>query len=132
MDVKAAATPAHRGLLDTLRDATVDCAVMKLSPLRAWGAAALLCSALALAHAESGLAHLGILWRTTLLSWDSPATQLLDEVASQTAPASDPSRQAADSVTGACAGERLQLLDRSHAPADPGFHRQLSRSPPTA
>jgi hypothetical protein len=105
---------------------------MNMPPWRAWGAAALLCSALALAQAESSLAQLGILWRTTLLSWDSPATQILDEVASQTAPASDPSRQAADSVAGGGAVKRRQLLDRFRAPTEPGLRRQLSRSPPAA
>jgi hypothetical protein len=41
------------------------------------------------AHLAFNLALLDIVWRTSVLSWDSPTTQLLDEMASQAAPATE-------------------------------------------
>lgn len=63
--------------------------------------ALLLFALLALAHAQHGLALIGTVWRIAALSWDNPATQLIEEVASQAVPHVDPVRSLRDRIVAA-------------------------------
>ena len=85
------------------------------------------------ATVEQSLAGLAILWRVSILSWDSPATQLRDETASQAVPATDVRRQARDHLIGV-----LRLSRRTAAPEwplagdRPALESLLTRAPPAA
>ena len=60
-----------------------------MSPPRArrWPVLALVAALVVVfVHVRSGLAVTDIVWRASVLSWDSPSTQTLDELASQSAP----------------------------------------------
>jgi hypothetical protein len=61
-------------------------------------ATVLLFGVLSAGQVEHTLAHLGIVWRLALLSWDSPTTQWHDELASQSVLCADPARDASESV----------------------------------
>jgi hypothetical protein len=79
---------------------------------------------------EQCVANASVLWRESACSWGSPATQIGDEVASQSIPHTDLGRH--DPVT------PLSPTDLGLAPAWPGraidtpLTSRLSRSPPTA
>ena len=90
----------------------------------------LLLGLLLLAGTQHVSAGLGILWRTSVVSWDHPSSQLNDEVATQGATYSDPIRQALSALDGAA-------CQRLHVPSCGGVVRtlagdsRLTRSPPT-
>ncbi|MGH7278252.1 MAG: hypothetical protein ACREJG_06140 [Candidatus Rokuibacteriota bacterium] len=86
---------------------------------------ALLCLATA-RHAE---AHLHILWRAAVLSWDSPATQLHDEMIGQGVLYLDPARQALDSMV-APPTRPLHSAALRCAVDAPSVESGLTRSPP--
>src|SRR3990172_9219056 len=69
---------------------------MTSPPRRALVPVLVLLGLLGAAHVEHGLARLGVLWRQSVLSWDNPATQVLEELASQGVPHADGARQARD------------------------------------
>jgi hypothetical protein len=57
------------------------------------GRVALLFALLLLAQAHTCLAVNGIIWRGLGLSWDNPATQLLEEIAVEAVPHTDDARE---------------------------------------
>jgi hypothetical protein len=61
-------------------------------------ATVLLIGVLSAGQVEHTLAHLGIVWRIALLSWDNPTTQWQDEIASQSVVCADPAREASETV----------------------------------
>lgn len=95
--------------------------------------ALLVVALLALAHAEHGLARIGTFWRLAVLSWDSPATQDVEAVASQVVPPVDPGRSLHGRIAAAPADVAATLppdVDtRSLAPARSACG---TRAPPTA
>jgi len=103
-----------------------------MRPLRL-AAVAFLVGLLGLAHVHYALAFAGILWRESVLSWDNPATQHVEDLASQTVPSADGAREARDrTLLGA------RLAARVHLPEPPGrtaagvVCRRPSRAPPAA
>lgn len=93
----------------------------------------LLLGLLALAHVQSRVAAVGVIWRTAVLSWDDPDTQLVEDLASQAAPVTDPSRLAHDHLrTAAQAHARAELPDSGEAPKHPALSGRITRSPPLA
>jgi hypothetical protein len=69
---------------------------MTSSRERATGMVGLLIGLLALAQVHAGLGVSGTVWRATVLSWDDPVTQIVDELACQSVPHTDPWRDARD------------------------------------
>ncbi len=65
--------------------------------------ALVLLTLVALVQLESPRASLSILWRGAVLSFDNPATQVLDELASGATPVADPTREARQSTRAAAA-----------------------------
>jgi hypothetical protein len=101
------------------------------APLRL--ACLLLAVLIALAAFEAAGASTRILWRFVVLSWDNPATQLLDEMVCESSP---PSQAGADAgqVTGLAVRPAGRLVADS-APACPDSHAfssGITRSPPVA
>jgi hypothetical protein len=94
-------------------------------------AVTVLVALLALGHLQATLAVVGIIWRASRLSWDSPATQLVEEIASAVVPVSDPSRLAAEhlAVARAAPGRVLALEDRGDAQR-PALSERITRAPP--
>ena len=94
-------------------------------------AATLAVALLALTTAEAPGASMRIFWRYAVLSFDNPATQLFDEMASA-------SSGLTDGDAGAHTVERLPLASRVvPGPASPVLHSPalsscLTRSPPAA
>ncbi|MGH7391070.1 MAG: hypothetical protein ACREM3_16670 [Candidatus Rokuibacteriota bacterium] len=74
---------------------------MTKAPGRTLVPSLLLVALLALAHVEHGLALIGTVWRLAVLSWDNPATQVIEEVASQAVPHVDPARSLRDRIAAA-------------------------------
>ena len=93
----------------------------------------LLLSLLALAQVQAGLAVFGVIWRTAVLSWDDPDTQLVEDLASQAAPVANPSRLARDRLLSAAqAHSDVELPDSSDALQHPARNGRITRSPPLA
>lgn len=90
----------------------------------------LLFTLLLIAGGQHVSAGLGILWRSSVVSWDSPTTQLHDEAASQGATYSDPIRQALRALDGA-ACQRFHVLSCDGAARTPAADSRLTRSPPS-
>ena len=94
---------------------------------------ALLLSALALAHTQDVGARLGIIWRVAVLSWDSPATQMADEIATGKVTSTDPTRDARNHVVAgvdhAC---RLLETDEPRAEQLLELRPRVIRAPPPA
>jgi hypothetical protein len=82
--------------------------------------------------AQASHAQLSIVWRTSVVSWDSPATQFHDQLATQGAVYVDAARQLREHV-----GAALLACGRA-VPADPprghavAVTSRLTRSPPAA
>ena len=91
---------------------------MTSPPRRALVPVLVLLGLLGAAHVEHGLARLGVLWRQSVLSWDNPATQVLEELASQAVPHADGARLGV-------AGDPDGLPDAASCPC-------VSRAPPVA
>jgi hypothetical protein len=93
----------------------------------------LLLALLAVAHAQSGLALVGTVWRFVVLSWDSPATQLVEEVASQAVPHVDPARSLRDRIAASRDDLAGVLTPRDGAPASAAALAACgTRAPPLA
>jgi len=96
------------------------------------GPVVLLAALLALAQAHFVLGLFGPLWRTAVMSWDNPATQVVDELACESLPHGDPSREAREHAVLAprpCG----DIQARSQvAASSPTLRSRLSRSPPSA
>jgi len=94
---------------------------------------ALLFALLLLAQAHTCLAVNGIIWRALGLSWDNPATQLLEEMALEAVPHTETFREADAGTLVARRSASHLLLD---APPDaPGWllaFARGTRGPPSA
>lgn len=95
-------------------------------------AVASLTALLALAQLHFVLAHFGPLRRTALFSWDSPATQMEDELACESLPHTDPSRESREHAL--LAPRRCGAIHARPGivPSSPTLPSSLSRSPPPA
>lgn len=82
---------------------------------------------LLVAHVQFDLALVSIVWRTSALSWDSPSTQLLDEMASQAAPAS---HAATRHESRPVLHSRRALATVMDLPAGPALGGPVTRAPP--
>jgi hypothetical protein len=80
---------------------------------------------------QQAQASLGVLWRATVLSWDSPITQLQDEAAGQGAVHDDAARRARDATLAAGRdAQRLVLSSPPEALAPSALESPLTRAPP--
>lgn len=85
------------------------------------------------AHTQATFAHLGILWRAAVLSWDNPATQLIEDLASQTVPHADSAGDLRDHTLAAARRSARVLLPAVFSrPPHPALARVISRAPPAA
>jgi hypothetical protein len=89
--------------------------------------AAALLVALAGAEVQSALATLNIVWRAFVLSFDNPATQWLDEIASDATLYADPARDAAVPVSPA---RPFAFARHAGAAGRHDLDSRLTRSPP--
>src|SRR3990172_9030995 len=106
---------------------------MMSPPRRALVPVLVLLGLLGAAHVEHGLARLGVLWRQSVLSWDNPATQVLEELASQAVPHADGARQARDrGAAGRGDGARLGVAGDPDGLPDAASCPFVSRAPPVA
>lgn len=97
------------------------------------GRVLLLVGLLALAHLQASVALCGVIWRTTVLSWDNPATQLLEEVACRTVPHVDPVRQVRDRLRAALAGtDDLRVPEDDGRALPAALAACVTRAPPAA
>jgi hypothetical protein len=88
---------------------------------------------LALAQVQQAGAHVGIIWREFVLSWDHPGTQLVEDLASQTVPTTDPTGDArgrALHAARACQPIVLAAVPPSRARLAIGA--RITRAPPVA
>jgi hypothetical protein len=91
----------------------------------------LLAGLLVLAQTQWCLALVGIVWRSVVLSWDNPATQLVEDVASQAIPHTDPGRSLRDhAIAAARASARLRPAETPPGVHKPARSRGITRSPP--
>lgn len=95
------------------------------------GAVAILVALLGLAQAQFVLGLAGTLWRLTVLSWDNPATQVVDELACQTLPHSHPGREAHEHAVVATRPCGKIHAGAQLAAAGPALPSRFSRSPPS-
>ena len=87
---------------------------------------------LAAAHVSDVVAQRSILWRSLAVSWDSAATQLQDEAASQGAPYSDASAEARSAAVLVAPSGCVALRRVAAVPFAPARSFWLSRAPPPA
>ncbi len=105
--------------------------VLRTRGVRCAGVLALF-ALLAGAEAHFALATLNIVWRTFVLSFDSPATQWNDDIASDGRVSSDPGREAHDAVQPGVTPGRLCAI-RYTAPHDSSrLASRLTRAPPSS
>jgi hypothetical protein len=95
------------------------------------GRVLLLLALLALLLVQVPRASLNIVWRFAVLSFDNPATQVLDELACATTPYADSTAEARESVAVAAPG-RLVWLQEPRAGQRPALVAGITRSPPAA
>jgi hypothetical protein len=93
-------------------------------------AAPVLLALLLLAGAQQASATLAIVWRSAVLSWDSPTSQWQDELASQGAAGADPRGQAHGHLAALGPGGRLTVPGASRSPDGPVAAADHTRSPP--
>jgi hypothetical protein len=86
-----------------------------------------------LAQVQFNLAHLGIIWRVAVLSWDNPETQDAQDVATQVVPTTEPGREVYECICGAAREARSLLPPASdrHTNAR-AFAGRVTRAPPAA
>lgn len=80
--------------------------------------------------AQETAAGLRIFWRSAVLSWDSPATELRDRAATEAGAHADPARQAREQLAGLPATGRLSLASRPDPAAGVPAASPLTRAPP--
>lgn len=85
---------------------------------------------LLLAAVQQASATLAIVWRGAVLSWDSPASQWHDELASQGATWADLRRQAQGHLATLTPSGRLPVPPASAGPDSPPGPAAHTRSPP--
>lgn len=94
---------------------------------------ALLLALMVLAGVQSIAAHVAVTWRSAVVSFDSPVTQVADEAASQTLAAEDPGRFYREQATGTSRVSGRARADATDArPSIPALRSRLTRSPPAA
>lgn len=92
----------------------------------------LLAALLSLGHVQYGVALVGVVWQTSVLSFDHPATQIVHQTASQTVPHTDPARQTRERLArGLSHVGRLPLPGAAWVES-PALSRGITRSPPVA
>lgn len=97
-----------------------------------WRAVALLMLFLAAATIAAPHAVSSILWRASTLSFDNPATQLLDELTCEKASRTDPLFEATEAVrAGAGVCRRLAGPDGAATASNPSLGYREARAPPT-
>ncbi len=83
------------------------------------------------AHVQYPLALCAMVLRAALVSFDNPATQFLDETATQALPHSDPSRQASEAVSHDLRpAAPILLAARATGWYNPTLRARITRSPP--
>jgi hypothetical protein len=92
--------------------------------------ALVLLSLLLLAGAQQALATVAIVWRSAVVSWDSPASQWQDELACQGATWSDVRRQAQGAIAPLAPGSRLSAPPATPDLDSPPGAADHTRSPP--
>ena len=96
------------------------------------GSVVLLAVLLALAQAHFVVGIFGPLWRTAVMSWDNPASQVVDELACEGVTHTDPSREAREhAVLAPLACGRVHARSQVAA-SGPTLPSRLTRSPPSA
>jgi hypothetical protein len=95
-----------------------------------WSAVLALLMLLALAQVEHGRALFAIIWRVAVVSWDNPATQVLEDTASQTLPHTDPSRLSHDHARLAARPSGRPAAPEARETVSPALSARLTRSPP--
>lgn len=94
-------------------------------------ASVLLIGFLAAGEVQHTLAHLGMVWRFAVLSWDNPVSQWQDEIASQSSTCRDPAGEATDAI------RRVPPVKLAVAGASDGrgpardFASTITRAPPS-
>lgn len=88
---------------------------------------------LSLAQLQAAVGACGAFLRAVTLSWDSPTSQLVDELASQSVPYADPAAQIREQVAQVRRAEaRLVLPAEPGRIGSPGLDTGVTRSPPLA
>jgi hypothetical protein len=87
---------------------------------------------LALGCVQQAHAGLAILWRATVVSWDSPVTQLQDEAASQGAVHDDPVGHARARLAAAIGSTHMALPATPDRATQPALDAALTRAPPVS
>lgn len=88
---------------------------------------------LSLAQLQAAVGACGAFLRAVTLSWDSPTSQLVDELASQSVPYADPAGQIREQVAQVRrADARLVLPAEPGRIGSPGLDTGVTRSPPLA
>ncbi len=84
-----------------------------------------------LAQAQAAAGACGSIFRAIVLSWDNPATQVVDELASESVPHADPGRQAREQVARAGGADaRLALAEHPAIAVGQRGGARITRSPP--
>jgi hypothetical protein len=90
---------------------------------------AVLFALLSLSQIQQSVARVGILWRTSVLSWDNPATQDLEDIATETV--SLPAFEWASASLVVVARPLRDARPVRSDPVDaPALSARISRSPP--
>jgi len=93
----------------------------------------LLLALLGVAHLQQGQALFGVLWRESLLSWDNPATQFLEELASQAIPHADAARQVHERLLVGCDdGTKIRQVGERRGSSETVLCPCITRAPPVA
>jgi hypothetical protein len=88
---------------------------------------------LMLAALEAPEASVRVLWRFAVLSWDSPATQVFDEIVCESSPPSQAGAEAQRATRlGARPSARLAPDTAAPRPGSPAPSSGITRSPPAA
>ena len=103
------------------------------TPLRRLAAALLVLVVLPLASLETPLASLRIAWRFMVLSFDSPATQVMDDLVCESSPPSQAGAEAGRwTRLAALASARIAPVSAPLSAGDPSFSSSGTRAPPAA
>jgi len=94
---------------------------------------AVLLALITLAQIQWPLAHLGIVWRVVTLSWDDPATQVAQDLATETVPQAESGREVYERTRAAAQHATRMLLPTPERPSKSlATTGRITRSPPTA
>jgi hypothetical protein len=96
------------------------------------GSVVLLAALLALAQAHFVVGLFGPLWRTAVVSWDNPASLVVDELACESLTHTDPSREAREHAVLAPRACGAYHARSQVTASSPTLRSRLTRSPPSA